>query len=399
MNFNLSGLFSSFILQKLILFFSKNKFCFLSLTQKLLSLKTIIVSVTNDISNDQRVSKVCDTLYHLNYTLVLVGRKLSSSVPIQRNYKIKRFKLIFNKGFLFYAEFNIRLFFYLLLSKCDILLSNDLDTLLPNFFVSKLRKKELVYDSHELFTEIPELIDRPNTKRVWEFIEKLSLPRVKNCYTVSYSIAEYYKEKYNTHFEVVRNVPKRTNIKKHIKLPSDLTEKKIILYQGAVNKGRGLELMIKTIRLLNNCIFLIVGDGDILDDLKKLVHQEKLHKKIIFFGKVTPEILKSITPMVHLGLSIEENLGLSYRFALPNKLFDYIQAKIPVITSNLPEMEKVILKYGIGEVLVERTPKVFANLIENVLNTDYSLNLEKAKAELIWEKEEKKLSKFFNHFI
>ena len=360
-------------------------------------MKNIIVSVTNDISNDQRVAKVCDTLYSLNYNLVLVGRKLPRSLPIQRNYKIKRFKLFFNKGFLFYAEFNIRLFCYLLLTKCDVLLSNDLDTLVPNFLVSKLRNKELVYDSHELFPETPELIHRPKTKKVWEFIEKILIPRLKNCYTVSQSIAKYYKEKYNTHFEVVRNVPKSTNIPSNVHLSFDFNEKTVILYQGAINMGRGLELMIQTIRLLDNCLLLIVGDGDILEDLKKLVNLIKLNDNVIFLGKVVPEKLKEITPMAHIGLSIEEDLGLSYRFALPNKLFDYIQAKIPVITSNLPEMKKMVVEHGVGEVLEERTPQALANLVEQVLNSDYSINLEKAKVELIWEKEEKILSKFFNH--
>ncbi|SEC83392.1 Glycosyltransferase involved in cell wall bisynthesis [Tenacibaculum sp. MAR_2009_124] len=360
-------------------------------------MKKIIVSVTNDISNDQRVSKVCDTLYNLNFNIILVGRKLPTSQPLHRNYKTKRFRLLFNNGFLFYAEFNIRLFFYLLFSKSDILLSNDLDTLLPNFIVSKLKGKKLVYDSHELFPEIPELVKRPKTKKIWESLENLLLPRLKNCYTVSQSIADYYQEKYNTHFDVVRNVPKKVKTNKITNLPFNIKGKKVILYQGAVNLGRGLKLMIETISNLDNCIFLIVGDGDIFQNLKEFVDQKNLNAQVIFLGKLSPEELRKITPNAHLGLSIEEDLGLSYRYALPNKLFDYIQAKIPVITSNLPEMKNIVSQYSIGEVLENRTPESFAIKIKHALKKDYSKNLEKAKTELTWENEEQVLIFIFKH--
>ncbi len=105
-------------------------------------LKRIIVSVSNDLATDQRIEKICATLQELNYDILLVGRKLKNSLPLYRNYKTKRIHLFFNKGFLFYAEYNIRLFFLLLFSKKEILLANDLDTLLPNFLVSIIQKKK-----------------------------------------------------------------------------------------------------------------------------------------------------------------------------------------------------------------------------------------------------------------
>ena len=175
-------------------------------------MQRIVVSVTNDLITDQRVHKVCSTLVGMNFDVLLIGRKLQSSLPLSRNYKTSRMKLLFNSGFLFYAEYNFRLFFRLLFLKKDILLSNDLDTLLPNFLISKLLRKKLVYDSHELFTEIPELIDRPRVQYFWRKIERMTLPKVKNCYTVSSSIASYYKDTYDSDFEVIRNVPyKKSN--------------------------------------------------------------------------------------------------------------------------------------------------------------------------------------------
>ena len=135
-------------------------------------MKRILISVTNDLTTDQRVEKACEVLSEIGYDVLLVGRKLKKSLPIQRNYKTIRFRLLFNVGFLFYAEFNIRLFIFLLFTKKDLLFSNDVDTLLPNYIISKLQNKKLVFDSHELFSEIPELVHKKRVKNVWLFLEK-----------------------------------------------------------------------------------------------------------------------------------------------------------------------------------------------------------------------------------
>ncbi len=361
-------------------------------------MKRIIVSVTNDLSIDQRVDKACNTLKNSGFEVLLVGRRRSKSLPINRSYKTKRMRLLFNKGFLFYAEYNIRLFLLLLFSRKDILLSNDLDTLLANYLVSRIQNKKLVYDSHELFTEIPELKNNFFVKKFWEKLEKWLLPKLKNSYTVCNSIANFYNKKYHTKFTVIRNLPTKKEIKKSI-FSFSTEGKKIILYQGFINIGRGLELMIDTMKLLNNYIFVVIGDGDILEDLKHKVTQENLHQKVKFLGRVTPKELQKITPLADLGISFEEDLGLNYRFALPNKIFDYIQAEVPILVSNLPEMKQIILDYNIGEIIKERNPEKLANQIEKLLKKDFSLKLKQARTILIWESEEQKLIDIFKNLV
>ena len=358
-------------------------------------MKKIIVSVTNDLSTDQRVDKVCATLQKEGYEIVLIGRKLKSSTPLHRSYTTKRIRLIFNKGFLFYAEFNFRLFFVLLFSKKDLLLSNDLDTLLPNYLVSVLQKKNIVYDSHELFPEIPELVDKPFVKKCWSTLEAWILPKLKNTYTVCNSIADYYDEKYNTKFKTILNLPN----KKELELgsfPFKTAGKKVIIYQGAVNIGRGLELMIDTMEFLDNCILVIIGNGDLYEDLTQKV---KNNNKIHFLGKFSPKKLHKLTPLANLGLSIEEDLGLNYRFALPNKIFDYIQAEVPILVSDLPEMKQVIQNYNVGEIVKKRNPKELAIQIEQILKRDFSTELKGAKKELVWENQEEKLLTIFNNLM
>jgi glycosyltransferase involved in cell wall biosynthesis len=369
---------------------------FLYLALKAYFLKNIIISVSNDLSTDQRVEKVCDTLFANNYTVILIGRKLKTSIPISRKYKTLRMSLLFNKGFLFYAEYNIRLFFKLLFLKKDILVSNDLDTLLPNYLVSKLQSKVIIYDSHELFTEIPELVHRPKVKNSWAAIEKKIIPNLKNCYTVCNSIAVYYTNKYNTSFETIRNLPRTKNCTLGA-FPFSTGDKKIIIYQGAVNIGRGLELMIETMRHLENHILVIIGDGDILESLKQQSLDAVKENKVYFLGKLSPLEMQKLTPLADIGISLEEDLGLNYRYALPNKVFDYLHAEIPVLVSNLPEMKNIIDTYKFGKIVIHRTPKLLAKQIQGFSLQKHSQEIINAKKILNWENEEGKLISIYKN--
>lgn len=381
----------------LITFFSND---YLSLyCNKHLYLKKIIVTVTNDLTSDQRVHKVCRTLHNAGYDVFLIGRKLSNSKPLNRSYRTKRISLLFNKGVLFYAEFNLRLFFVLLFYKKDVLLANDLDTLLPNYLISKLQIKKLVYDSHELFSEIPELVNKPFTKKVWRSLERRVLPKLKNTYTVSNSIADYYDKKYQTKFKVIRNLPLMIRTISKGNFSFDHKGEKIILYQGAINIGRGLELIINTMPFISNCILVIIGNGDIIKNLKSYVKNINLVKKVRFLESLTPNELQKITPLANIGISIEEDLGLNYRFSLPNKIFDYINAEVPILVSNLPEMRKIIDTHKVGEIVKDRSPQKLALQIKELLKKDYSEELKKAKKELIWENQEEELLAIFRNII
>lgn len=365
--------------------------------------KKIIVSVTNDLVSDNRVHKVCNTLQDMGFEVLLIGRKLPRSLPVEnRIYTTKRFSLLFHKGPKFYAAYNFRLFLFLLFSKFDILLSNDLDTLPANFFVSKIKNKPLVYDSHEYFTEVPELINRPRVKHIWEWIEKKTVPKIKYAFTVCNSIANIYTEKYGTPFKVVRNIP--VSAKTSFKNKYVENDKKIILYQGAVNMGRGLEQVILSMQFIENAKLIIAGDGDIKADLEKLVEKENLQNKIEFTGRLSIEALSKLTPQADLGLSIEEDLGLNYRFALPNKLFDYIHAQVPVLITNLPEMAAIVNQYKIGEITDSLEPLHLSKKIIDALNNSekrkvWQSNLILAAKELTWGNEEKVIQEIFEGFL
>lgn len=354
--------------------------------------KKIIVSVSNDISTDQRVHKVCTSLHEAGYEVLLLGRKLHDSLALSdRAYRCVRFSLWFNRGALFYANLNLRLFFYLLFQKKDMLLANDLDTLPANFLAGRLQSKVLIYDSHEYFTEVPELINRPFQKKFWEKIEAFMLPKLKKASTVSQLIANAYFKKYGLRMALIRNFPKRHET---IKSPK---EGNVLIYQGALNIGRGLPELIKAMPMVKEGELLLAGTGDIEGELKKLVFDLKLQERVKFLGRVNPNELMEITQKARLGFSIERDLGLNYRYAVPNKIFDYIQAGTPVLYSPLPEVMDLLSDYKIGEFLQSHNPEQLADQINRMLKSDnYSLWIEecqRAASVFTWEKEEETLLK------
>jgi glycosyltransferase involved in cell wall biosynthesis len=321
----------------------------------------------------------------------------------KRAHKTKQYGMIFNKGFLFYAEFNTRLFWTLLKEKKSLLYANDLDTLLPNYLAAKISRTPLVYDSHEYFTEVPELQNRSFVKSIWEKLEAWLFPRLNNVITVNHKLAEIYSKKYNVPVTVIRNVPRPIQ-EESLKTVEETVEKshkeskQILIYQGALNLGRGIELMIDCMEFLPDVELLIVGQGDISGELKMRVKNRNLSDSIHFLGRVNPKELKKLTPNASIGFSLEEDLGLNYRYALPNKIFDYIHAGIPVIVSDLPIMSKLVLETGIGEVLKERNPRALADLVREVLlkQRSYEKNLYTAARKFNWNEEKKVFQKFID---
>jgi len=365
-----------------------------------MSPQKIIVSVTNDLTTDQRVAKICTTLLANNKEVILVGRMLEDSKKIQRPYSTKRFQLLFNKGPLFYLNYNIRLFFFLLFHKVDVLWSNDLDTLLPNFWISKLKGVQLIFDSHEYFTEVPELINRPKKQAIWKWLEKKIVPQLKQVLTVSNSIAELYRKEYGVEVKVLKNAP----LAKKITVEVENIQKegdKIIIYQGAINVNRGIELMVETMLYLENVQLCIVGKGDIEHKISKLIIEKELQEKVKMLGEIPLEKLHGYTEQANLGLSLEEDKGLNYRYALPNKLFDYIHAGIPVMVTDLPEMSKLVKQYNVGVVIEQYEAKYLAEIIKTMLNDEEKMkqwkqNAVKAAQELNWENEEHVIIELFN---
>ncbi|MEM8901106.1 MAG: glycosyltransferase [Bacteroidota bacterium] len=358
----------------------------------------IYLSVINDLHGDQRIHRIASSLREAGHEVHVVGRILPSSQALSdRQYHTHRLTCWFHKGKWFYLEYNIRLFFFLLRQKVSLLNANDLDTLLANYLVSRLKSIPLVYDSHEYFTEVPELIERRGTRAIWLRLEKWLLPKADLMYTVNHSISRIYVEKYDREVGVIRNLPTKKELPEIKKYESPT-----LIYQGALNVGRGLELMVATMEFLEEFQLVIIGKGDIGEQLAEEVEGLAWKERIFLKGFVPFEKLAEITPQAHIGLSIEEDRGGNYHYASPNKVYDYLQAGIPVIVSDLPEMRKLVLEYDCGLVLRndERTPKKLAEVIRSFWENqkmywEKTQNALTAAETLIWENEQKQLLAYY----
>ena len=334
-------------------------------------LKRAIVSVTNDLYTDNRVDKICIFLEKQGYSVLLVGRirKNSNALPI-RSYRTKRMKLIYEKGALFYAEYNLRLFLFLLFHRATLLLSNDLDTLLANYTASKFKPNAtLVYDSHEYFTEVPELTSRPKIKKIWEGIEAWIFPKLQTIYTVNESIAQLYRDKYKKDVAVVRNIsptwePQFLMTKEELGIPEN---KFVIIIQGAgINIDRGAEEAVEAMKHIENAVLIIVGDGDIIPQLKLTVTNYDLNEKVLFFGKRPYSEMMNFTYLADVGLTLDKPTNLNYTFSLPNKVFDYIHAGTPIICTDLVEVSAIVNKHKLGLIIADLSAESLAEKIKEL---------------------------------
>ena len=321
-----------------------------------------IVSVTNDLSTDNRVHRTCTVLRELGYEVLLVGRVLPASQPIQRPYATKRLELLFRKGAMFYAEYNLRLFFFLLFQRADLLVANDLDTLLANHLVARLRGKKLVYDSHEYFTEVPELQGR-YARRVWLAIERWIFPKLRYVITVNDSIAREYRSRYGNEVSVIRNIPMHRDLgplpsRKDLELPPD---RFILIMQGSgINVQRGAEEAVLAMKELPDALLLLIGGGDAWPVLERMVKEHGLQDRVRLLPRMPYERMMQYTRNADLGLSLDKDTNLNYRYSLPNKLFDYFRAHIPALVTDLPEVAGIVRNHGAGAVLARPDPAVIA---------------------------------------
>lgn len=364
----------------------------------------VIVSVSNDLFSDNRVDKICDFILEQGYEVTLIGRRKKDSLALKpRKYQTKRFKLLFEKGPLFYAALNFRIFFYLIFHKADIFVSNDLDTLLANYLASKCKRKvKLVYDSHEFFTEVPELQGR-KAKVVWEKIERWIFPKLNNIYTVNQSIANEYKKKYSKELSVVRNIsPLWKAEHKKSKKELGLHENQfIVIMQGAgINVNRGAEEAVQAIQKIDDAVLVFVGDGDAIPQLKKEVKSKNLEHKVLFFGKRPYDEMMQFTHLSDIGLSLDHDTNLNYLYSLPNKIFDYLHAQTPFICTNLPEVAKIANETQAGIVIKKLEVDELVKAIVSVKSDLEKQNFLKEKCieatkTLNWEFEKIQLSHFY----
>ena len=354
----------------------------------------IFFTVTTDLTYDQRMIRISTSLANAGYKVVLVGCKRKSSLPlIAQPFQQKRLRCFFEKGKLFYAEYNTRLFFFLLLKKMDVICAIDLDTILPCYFISVIKRIRRVYDAHELFCEMKEIVTRRSIYNLWKKIERYTVPKFQLGYTVNQPIAEEFKKMYGVQYWVIRNISVLRPIEYLVK-----TEK-FILYQGAVNEGRSFETIIPAMKTVN-CKLIICGDGNFMPQARKLVRENNVEDRVVFKGKITPMELRQITLQSYIGLTLFENTGLSNYYSLANRFFDYLHAGIPQLCVDYPVYHEINAQLPVAVLVKDISSKNLSeqmnNLLHNkVLYDELSNNCKQARQKYNWQEEEKVLISFY----
>lgn len=358
---------------------------YLSITEEK---KRIVMAVTNDLVTDRRVMRHAEALREAGFEVALIGR---------RELGVRS-----RKGWMFYAEYNVRLWRKLMRTRCDVVWANDTDTLLGCYMAVRMKIKgspvRLVMDAHELFPEVPELVGRRIVKGVWERLERWLMPKCDGMLTVCRSIADYYRGRYGVEMEVVRNVSGHKRVDSG-QWAAGSGQLHTLLYQGCVNKGRGVDWAIDALEWLPDCELVIAGGGDLLEEMKTYAAEKPWAERVVFLGRMRPEELERLTRRANVGLVMLEDMGMSYHFALPNRIGDFVAAGVPMVVSDLPEMAAVVRRFGVGEVMARpedggrrSEARALAEAVKRVLSRAWKEeDFAAARADMDWEKEKLKL--------
>lgn len=342
--------------------------------------------------------RICTSLINAGYNVTLVGYTLKDSKPLtEKPYKQKRINCLFKNGKSFYIEYNIRLFFYLLFNKMDLICAIDLDTILPCFLISKIKNVLRVYDAHELFCEMQEIVSRPFIYKVWKRIEKITVPSFQHGYTVNAIIAAEFKKLYGVNYEVIQNAP----VLKELVVPEK--KERYILYQGGVNEGRSFDTLIPAMKMVHAKL-IIAGAGNYLEQTKKIVADNELNDKVIFTGRLLPPDLYQYTLKAWIGVTLFEDTGLSNYYSLANRFFDYIHAGVPQLCVNYPVYAEINKTHPIAVLIDNLGPENIAAKLNQLLGNDVVYNDLRQNCLLQrevynWQAEEKKLVNFYNHIF
>lgn len=370
--------------------------------------KKIINILFNDFTNDNRVLKESVSLIKAGYTVELVATKFDRKLKDTENIKGINVKRV-TVGAITFLPLNLFLFWIKIIIKYrneTVFHCNDLYGLPPAFIIKKFLKKEakIVYDCHEHETEAGIYIGKPILKKFAQIIERLMISSVDRLITVSDSIAEDYVDMYG-----IKKPSLILNCPPYVKYPKlDIfretfninKEKVLFLYQGEYLKGRGVDKLIEIFKDLrgenNNLVLILLVYGNGVEEVKEKI---KGIPNIYWHDKVSKDVYMDYVSSCDWGIYLMENICKNHDFALPNKLFDYTMAKIPVIVSNLKEMGKFVHENGVGYTIDPDDNNEIIEMLKSIdkdTSIQFDNNLREVSKKYSWEQQEKVLLKVYN---
>lgn len=363
--------------------------------------KKVYIAFLGNPRFDSRITNLSNSLRGDGCKVSVLGFDWFISSEDYSSEEIKIFAIKKNKfSLFFYLQFAFILISELVRSNADIYFAEDLYTLPFVTTIAKIKKAKVYYNSREIYAHLGGLRNRPTLQNIVKSIEKFFIKKVDLVLTTGLLDSEYIEKLYKiSDTLVVRNIPlyQKTIPKIDFRKKYNIDNNKLILiYQGVILSGRGLKQIINIVAKLPKTVLIIFGDGEEKNSFAELARKLNVSDRIIFAGSIDQKELINYTGSGDVGLSLIENISISYYHALPNKLFEYIMAGLPVLCSDLPQMKAIIEKYNVGESInMENEGNIFAVLNKwcgnpNLLDT-YRINCVMAAKELNWQEEYKRV--------
>ena len=270
--------------------------------------------------------------------------------------------------------------------------ASDLYTLPAMQRAAMRQQSRLVFDSRELYTHLPATTGRPWVRMFWGMLLHRYIRHADCVYSVSESIAEHLREHFRLDtVHLMHNVPgpqseiPADSLRTRLRLPSGTS---IILHQGSLQRHRGGSMMVEAMHSIKDAVLVFMGGGPLREETRKLARTLNMESIVRFIDPVPPDQLLSVTASADIGLTFLEDSCLNHRYALPNKLFEYLAAGVPVIASDLPEIARIIRQFNVGCVV----PSGDANALGTALHHA----LEHPELRQTWAANTASVQKFFN---
>ena len=359
--------------------------------------KKVLITFLGNIDYDTRCYNLYNTLKVNGFDVSFTGFDwlTENFKPVQGETTIHKLQ----KGFLslsFYLKFIWHIKLTLFSSRASIFFAEDIYTLPFAVIFGKLKRVKIIYDSRELYGFLAGLNERKIIQSFWKTVEKICIKHVDHIITTGSMDSDVLKEMYGANNTVVlRNLPRFYKPEQQTDLINQLgisKDKKILLYQGVILKGRGIEKIFDILPEMSEFVFVLIGGGEFEDYYKKLAVEQNVIDQVFLIGKFNQEDLPKLTPSADVGIALIENISKSYYYALPNKLFEYIMAEVPVVVSNLPQMKEIVDKYNVGFAVDPDNKDELITALNNLTSDEmgykkFKQNCKIASEELNWENE------------
>lgn len=362
--------------------------------------KKVIIAFLGNAKYDARCINMANSLFNNGFKVIIIDEEDPENENLGSNsFEVRHVKTLRKSGFIRYWNYHCKLQKIARQVKPDIFISADLFSLAvcSNQNINCLK----IYDSRELYSKLTSLVGKPIKQLFWSFFERKYYKNVNKVLVSAEKDREFLISRFGyKDIQLIFNFPNIQKKTSKINLCHKFNiseKKKIFLYQGAIQIGRGIEEMISLLNYFEDCVACIVGDGEHKREIIKLSEKLKISNRVFYTGKISYNELISVSKQADIGFSLIQPLSDSYKQALPNKLFEYGLAGTPVIASDFPEMKYYINKYKLGIAVNPINEKEHLDAVNRLLKWKHTAELiTNVEDNLTWESQEHKFIQLFN---